>query len=373
MTQAATARAALLREAGKPWTIEDIEVAAPRDDEVRVRMVATGMCHTDIVVRDGFPVPLPIVLGHEGAGVVEAIGAGVSHVAPGDHVVLSFTSCGRCPNCAGHRGEAYCYEFFGRNFSGARIDDGSSPLSQNGDIVQGMFFGQSSFSSLAVASAASVVPVPKDAPLEILGPLGCGIQTGAGAALLSLGVGAGNSLAVFGGGAVGLSALMGAKAVDAGPVVVIEPNAERRKLATELGADAVVDPTEAGIDVKQAVVDAAGGAGLQFALDTTGIPDVVAVACATLLPGGSLGLLGVPPQEANLPINMLDMLIRGLTVKYITEGDATPRDFIPRMVELHAQGKFPFDRLIAKFPFDQINEAAAASENGEAIKPVLVF
>ena len=207
------ARAAVLRETGGKFNIEDVVVASPRDDEVLVRMAGAGVCHTDMVCRDGFPIPLPMVLGHEGSGVVEAVGSKVTRVKPGDHVVLSFNSCGQCPSCADHR-PATCTQFLGLNFAGVRLADGSTPLSQDGKPIHSVFFGQSSFATYGIAREINTVPVSKDVPLEILGPLGCGIQTGAGAAINSMKVGPKDSIAVFGGGSVGLSAVMGAKAME---------------------------------------------------------------------------------------------------------------------------------------------------------------
>lgn len=364
------ARAALVRKVGGPFTVETIQVAAPREAEVRVRIVGAGMCHTDLVARDGFPVPMPIVLGHEGAGVVEAVGSKVTRVKPGDHVVLSFNSCDVCPSCSKHQ-PAYCYNFLANNFSGVRPADGSTALSQNGATVHANFFGQSSFATVAVAHERNTVKVDKSLPLEILGPLGCGIQTGAGAVANSLRLKKGESLAIFGGGAVGLSALLGARAVEAGTVIVVEPNPGRGKLALELGATHVINPKETP-DVLAKIKELSGG-GVTHAVDTTGIPAVVAVAVETMLPNGMLGLIAVPPPDAMLPANMMSMLVRGVGVKYITEGDADPQEFIPRMLGWYKAGKFPFDRLIRKFPFEQINEAAHASEKGDAIKPVLVF
>jgi Zn-dependent alcohol dehydrogenase len=364
------ASAAIVRNVGGPFVIEDIEVAEPRGAEVRVRMVGVGMCHTDLVARDGFPVPLPIVLGHEGSGVVEAVGPEVTDLAAGDHVVLSFDSCAACPTCDEGL-PAYCHQFLGKNFAGVRLEDSSSPLSQAGAVIHGNFFGQSSFGTYAIAHRRNTVKVDKNLPLDILGPLGCGVMTGAGAAVISLGLRPGQSLAIFGGGAVGLSALLGARAVDAGTVVVVEPNAERRALALELGASHVIDPA-ATDDVLAAVKELSGG-GVNLALDTTGIPAVVAVAVETTIAHGTVGLVAVPPPEAMLPANMMSMLVRGTIIKYITEGDADPQTFIPQMITWYKAGKFPFDRLLKTFPFDQINEAAKASEDGSAIKPVLTF
>src|SRR5260370_36679923 len=236
-------QAAVLRKAGGTFALEPITVAAPREDEVLVRMAGVGVCHTDIACRDGFPIPLPVVLGHEGSGVVEAVGAKVKRVKAGDHVVLAFNSCGVCPACQ-HEHPAACAQFLPFNFGGVRISDGSTPLSQNDQPVHGVFFGQSSFATYAIAREINTVAVSSSLPLELLGPLGCGVMTGAGAAINSLNLQPGQSLAVFGAGTVGLSALLGARAIGAGNVYVIEPSARRRALATELGATRAFDPRE---------------------------------------------------------------------------------------------------------------------------------
>jgi aryl-alcohol dehydrogenase len=368
---ARSARAAILRQPRQPLSLEDIDVAAPRADEVRVRLVATGICHTDLVCRDAFPVPMPMVLGHEGSGVVESVGKDVKHLAIGDHVVLSFNSCGACTNCASHE-PAYCHQFLGLNFAGVRLEDGSSPLSQGGSPVNGNFFGQSTFASLAIARAKNVVKVDRALPLELLGPLGCGIQTGAGAVMNSLKVRAGRSLVIFGAGAVGLSAVMAAKAVGAGAVIIVEPNASRRALAAELGATTTLDPRD-GSDLLAAIKAAGGGAGVDYALDTTGIPALANTATDALLPNGTLGLLGFPPPDAQMPMNIMSLFARGLGLKFIVEGDSDPQVFIPQLVALYQAGKLPLERLIKTFPFEQINEAMAATENGSVIKPVVVF
>ena len=364
------ARAAVARAQQAPLTLEDIDVSAPRADEVLVRMVATGICHTDVVCLNGFPVPMPIVLGHEGAGVVEAVGSGITDLAPGDHVLLSFNSCGACPNCKSHE-PAYCHQFLGLNFGGMRLEDGSSPLSRLGEKVHGQFFGQSSFATLAIARAVNTVKVDKSLPLATLAPLGCGVQTGAGAVMNSLKVRAGRSLAVFGCGAVGLSAVMAAKVVGAGPIVVVEPNAARRALALELGATHAIDP-KGQDDVVGALREASGG-GFDYAVDTSGIPAVMKTAVDVMLPNGMLGLIGIPPPDAQMPMSIMDLYMRGLGVKCIVEGDADPQDFIPKLVELYKAGKLPIDRLIKQFPFERINEAFVAATDGSVIKPVVVF
>lgn len=370
MSTTLRAQVAVVRQAGGPFHLEQAEVAPPRGDEVRVRMVATGMCHTDLVARDGFPVPLPIVLGHEGAGVVESVGPQVKRVRPGDHVVLSFNSCGSCPSCA-QQAPAHCYQFMPLNFGGLRAPDNSSPMTQEGRILHGYFFGQSSFASYAVAREINTVVVDRDLPLELLGPLGCGLQTGAGAVMNSIALRAGQSLAVFGAGAVGLAGVMAAKALGASQIVVVEPNAGRRELAQRLGATLTIDP-KTSADVLAELRERSGG-GVNHAFDTTGIPVVIAVAVETMLPGGVLGLVGVSPMDAMLPANIMSLISRGVTIKAILEGDADPQTFIPQLLKLYREGRFPFDQLIGKFAFSQINEAAKASEDGSVIKPVLVF
>lgn len=365
-----TAKAAVVRELGKPFQIESIEVASPREYEVRVRIAGVGICHTDIVVRDGFNVPVPVVLGHEGSGVVDAVGTKVSRVKVGDHVVLSYNSCGHCSACHDER-PPFCLGFYPHNFSGVRPGDNSSPLSSSGAMLHGNFFGQSSFATYSIAHERNTVVVDKSLPLEIMGPLGCGIQTGAGAVANALGLKKGQSIAIFGGGAVGLSGLLAAVALGAANIIVVEINPERVRLAKSLGATHVINPKETP-DVLAAIKELSGG-GVTHAMDSTGRPAVIEAAFQSLLPGGMLGLIGVPPPDGVLSINLMDLLIRGVGVKTVIEGDADPQLFIPQMIRWYQDGKFPFDRLVQKFAFDQINEACHASEMGTAIKPVLVM
>lgn len=363
------ARAAILSEPNGQFSIDDVIIQRPRDDEILVKIVGSGICHTDIVCKGSFPVPLPIVLGHEGSGIVEAVGSRVTKVKPGDHVVLTFNSCGTCPNCA-ESNPAYCHSFLPLNFAGVRLSDGTSPIAKDGHKVHGVFFGQSSFATYAISREENTVVVTNSAPLEILGPLGCGIQTGAGAILNSLKVSAGSSVVVFGAGAVGLSGVMAAKVAEAKTILVVEPNAERRQLAMELGATAAFDPN-AEADLIKAIKDASGG-GVNYALDTSGHPAVIGVAIEALLQNGMLGLVGMPPPEATLPITIMSMFVKGVGIKAIIEGDSHPHDFIPKLVQYYLDGRFPFDRLITRFPFDKINEAFDATISGKAIKPVLI-
>ena len=361
------ATAAIARGSSGPLTFEQVRLQSPREDEVLIKVVAAGICHTDLIcLQQVLPVPLPIVLGHEGAGIVVETGSAVRDLSPGDHVVLSFNSCGGCPACEQDR-PSYCYSFMEHNLSGCR-GDGSGTMEQNGESVNANFFGQSSFATMALTNVRNTVKVRKDLPLETLAPLGCGIQTGAGTVLNSLPVTEADSLAIFGGGAVGLSALMAARLVGAAPIVVVEPMADRKALALELGADHVIDPF--GVDdVVEEIKKTVGG--VDFSLEMTGIPEVVRQCVDILKPLGTCALVGAAPAGAEVSLNIMEMLIAGRKIVGIVEGDADPRAFIPQLIQYYDEGRFPFDRLIDFFPFEALNEAVEAQESGQSIKPVV--
>lgn len=360
-------RAAVAREKGAPLKLETVDLEAPRPDEILVKVTATGVCHTDLVVRDGLlPTPLPVVLGHEGAGVVEAVGAAITKVKPGDHVVMTFNSCGACPSCRDHA-TTYCHEFFPRNFFASRAD-GSSGLSANGERINGNFFGQSSFATHALCHEANVVKVPNDAPLELLGPLACGIQTGAGAVMNALKVSAGKSFAVFGSGSVGLSALMAAVAVGATTVIAVDTNPARLEVAKALGATHAIDPAKTHVVEEIMRIT---GSGLQFALDTTGIPVVIRSAVESLGPRGACGILGASGPDAEIVLNETHFMSGGRRLIGIVEGESNPDTFIPLLIDLNRAGRFPFDRLVKFYALEQINQAIHDSETGAAIKPIV--
>lgn len=360
--------AAVVREAGGPFRIETVELEAPRAHEVLVEVAAVGVCHADILVRDqDFPTTLPAVFGHEGAGIVRQVGESVTEVLPGDRVVMTYDYDGTCPNC--RRGKmAYCDRFFEHNFATSRPEDGTTPLSRDGEPIHGTFFGQSSFASHALATERNVVRVPEDAPLELLGPLGCGVQTGAGAVMNSLDPEPGSSLAVFGVGSVGLSAVLAAKIVGCGEVVAVDLEQDRLDLAAELGADHTINPGDGASTTE--VIEGLRPRGLDYALETTGQPHVLREAVETLAPGGTCGVIGAPPfgTEVSLDVNHL---LNGRSVRGIVEGDSIPQAFIPTLVDLHEQGRLPFDAFVSFYDFDEINEAVAHSEQGESIKPIL--
>lgn len=360
-------QAALVRDKAAPLVLETLELESPRDDEILVRVVATGICHTDIAARDGLlPTPWPVVLGHEGAGIVERVGRNISTVAPGDKVVMTYDTCGHCPACMAHA-QSYCHAFFPLNFSAARAD-GSSALSSDGQPVHSHFFGQSSFATHALCHERNVVKVPADAPLEKLGPLACGIQTGAGAVMNALKVAAGSSFAVFGAGSVGLSAVMAARVVGATSIAVVDVNDARLELARSLGATHTFNPQR---DDVTAGLRATTGYGLHYALDTTGIAKVIRQAVDSLAPRGTCGILGASAPGSEIVLDEVAFMSYGRRLMGIVEGESTPATFIPLLIELHRQGRFPFDRLIRFYPFEEINQAIADSLDGSTVKAVV--
>jgi len=359
--------AAVTRATRSPMSLETLELEAPRDDEILVRVVAAGVCHTDIAMRDqAYPVPQPIVLGHEGAGIVEKAGSGVTGIVPGDHVVMSYNFCGTCPSCTAGAA-TYCYDFFGRNFAGARAD-GTTPISGGNGTVHGNFFGQSSFADFALCNVRNVVNVPKDVPLELLGPLACGVQTGAGAVFNVLRMAAGASFAVFGAGSVGLSAVMAAVVAGASPIIAVDPVESRLALARELGATHTVNPSQ---DNPSQEIVRLTGAGVDFALEATGIPAVIRQAVESLAPRGLCGIVGAAPAGSEMTLDVLHLMTAGRTLRGIVEGDANPKAFIPVLIDLYRNGRFPFDKLIRFYPFDRVNEAIDDAESGRVVKPVL--
>lgn len=295
-----TIQAAVSREHAPAPALEDLQLEPPRPGEALVRLHACGICHTDVKVHER-PGPKPIVLGHEGAGVVEALGDGAGRLSVGDRVVISANHCGECDTC--RRGyPSYCEQMLQRNFGGAR-PDGSSPLSQDDAPIHGRFFGQSSFATYALIEARAAVRVPDDIPLSTLAPLGCGVVTGAGAVLRALRVAPGQSLAVFGTGAVGLSAVMAAAIAGAAQIIAVDVARGRLELARELGATATLHPDDG--DVVTAIRELTrGGADVTF--NTTSSAAVYAQAADSLAIRGTAGYVAPPedPWTPNLPMLM---------------------------------------------------------------------
>jgi aryl-alcohol dehydrogenase len=364
-----TITAAIARAPGADFEIAQVDLDAPRADEILVRIHGVGICHTDLVARDGQMVtPMPAVLGHEGAGVVEAVGAAITKVVPGDRVVLTFRSCGVCVMCI--RGEpAYCMEFGPMNTSGTRTD-GSCTTHAHGETLMGNFFGQSSFAEYAITYERNVVKVPDDVPLHLMGPLGCGVQTGAGAVMRSMACRPGSSIVILGGGSVGLSAVLGAVVQGCTSIVVSEPEAKRRALALEIGATHVIDPSTAGLTEALRAIDPLG---MDYAFDTTGHPDVIQAAIAGLAKRGMLSMVGLPTSfDATIPLKLVAIIGMGVTIRGVIEGDSDPDVFIPDMIALYRAGRFPFDKLIKTYRLEDINKAIRDQKLGDVVKAVLL-
>ena len=362
------ARAAVTPSKGAAFEIRDVTLAAPRDDEVLVRMVAVGVCHTDMIVRDQYyDVPLPAVLGHEGSGIVEAVGSAVKSVAPGDHVVLTFMSCGHCHTC--QKGmPAYCADFYRGNLGGGYEDGTTATRGADGGVIHDHFFGQSSFGTFAIGHHRNVIKVRRDAPLELLGPLGCGIQTGAGAVLNAIKVKPGSSFAAFGTGAVGLSAVMAARIAGAAQIIAVDMNPARLALAAELGATDTILASDG--DPVARVIELSGG-GVDFSVECTSLPKVVRQAIDALATRGVCGVVGSPALGTEASFDVNGVLVPGKTIRGVVEGDSIPEIFIPQLIDFYLQGRFPFDRLVRYYEFDQINEAVDDAEHGRTIKPIL--
>lgn len=361
-------KAAVIPEKGADFEFQSLKIRPPQGDEVLVKIVATGMCHTDLSARDQYyPVPLPVVLGHEGAGVVQAIGEDVKDLEVGDHVILTFGYCGHCDQCYAGR-QPYCAEFFERNFGGSDVD-GSHVISDNEQAeMNDHFFSQSSFATLAISRENNTIKVPKEAPIELLGPLGCGIQTGAGAVINALKVTPGSSFVTWGAGAVGLSGLLAAKLCSAATIIAVDIVDSRLELAKELGATHVINSKDE--DAVEAIKDITNG-GANFALESTGVPAILTQGVAALGSLGKIAVVGAPPLETPAEFDVNDLLINGKSIVGNVESDIAPKKFISDLVDLYLKGDFPFDKLVKYYDFDDINQAVKDSEDGTTLKPIL--
>jgi aryl-alcohol dehydrogenase len=359
--------AAVARERFSPFGIERLDLCDPRPDELLVRIVASGMCQTDQHGRDGYyNTPLPAVFGHEGAGVVAAVGKAVTQFAPSDHVVISFPWCGTCSNCK-RRMEAHCQNNFDLKMRGTR-PDGSTLMSRDGAPVYSAFFQQSSFATYAIANERFAVKVRKDAPLELLGPFACSGQTGAGAVLNTMRPEPGDAFAVFGVGAVGLSGLMAARIARCDPIIAIDIHDRRLALARELGATHAINHT--GCTDIVAAIRKITGHGTRFSLETSAQPAVLREAVEALMPAGTCVLLGSARAGTEVSLEM-PFLQFGRTVRGVIQGESHPRELIPRLVDFLMQGTLPVDRMTTLYPLADINRAARDSNEGATIKPVL--
>jgi aryl-alcohol dehydrogenase len=363
-------QAAVSYENAAPFQIKTLTLDGFGPDDVLVKIVGSGLCHTDLAARDGaLPVPKPCVLGHEGSGIVQAVGDNVTKVVPGDHVVLTYAFCGQCFACdSGH--PAYCEKFVPLNFTDER-SGGTGTFYEGNEEVHGHFFGQSSFANFAISRQRNVVKVRKDAPLELLGVLGCGVQTGAGAVINTFKARPGESVVVFGVGPVGLSAILAAKVCGCTTIIAADVLDSRLQTALELGATHTVK-VSAGVSAAGQILSIIH-TGVNYALDTSGRVENCRAALDALATFGKLAFVGVPKNEKPIEADMFKMLLKGQSMIGVVEGDSIPEIFIPQLIELYLAGQFPFDRMITKYDFAQINEAIEDQKQGKVVKVVFTF
>ena len=362
-------RAAVLYETGTPLRVEEVDLAAPRAGEVRVRVAAAGVCHSDYhYMRGDLVCNLPSVLGHEGAGVVEEVGPGVTSVAPGDHVVLLWrTSCGRCEFCSAGR-PALCPASASIR-AGGRLADGTSRLSREGQELR-HFLGVSCFAEQTVCSERAVLKIPEDVPLPVAAVAGCAVMTGVGAVVNTARVEAGSTVLVIGAGGVGLCAIMGAVLAGAARVVAADVNPAKLELATSFGATDVIDASAE--DVPAAVRDLLGG--VDYAFEVIGRPETVTQAVAATRTGGTAVAIGVAPVGAAATVNLLDLVLQEKTLKGSIYGSTRPQADFPRLFELYRRGRLPLDRLLTReWRLDQINEAYDELLAGTVARSVIVM
>jgi aryl-alcohol dehydrogenase len=349
---------------------QELELGAPGRGEALIRIVATGVCHTDAITRAGdMPMPFPAVLGHEGAGIVEEVGAGVTQVAVGDSVIIGWPFCGECRNCLDGQ-PRYCLRTGDALVSGRRFKGelrGETAYSRNGMPINGHFFGQSSFATYSIASADALVKVPEGMPLELFGPLACGLATGAGAVLTEARPRLGDSILVVGVGAVGLAAIMAARNSGVTKIIAADLHDSRLELATEFGATHAFN---SGTTDMIEEITAITGSTVDYAFDCTGVIPVIEAVAETVGMLGTVVLVGGAPANARFSLDHLRTLW-GKRVVGVLGGGGRSGQLIPALVELYQQGRFPFDRLARYYAMNQIEQALADSASGEVIKPIL--
>ncbi|KAL1864809.1 hypothetical protein Plec18167_009641 [Paecilomyces lecythidis] len=368
-------KALLVEKPGEPFVLQDIVLDEIRPNELLVEIKYAGICHTDLVVQEG-KMPLgsyPAVLGHEGAGIIRKLGEGpgTSDLKIGDRVLLSYCSCLNCVACQEGRKGA-CENIAMINFAGTRGNEDSAISLPNGERVRGNFFGQSSFSKLAVVDSRSVVKYPGPVEdLSFLAPLGCGYMTGAATVLNVLKPKPRSSVAIFGLGAVGLCALMAAKYEEVREIVAIDILESRLQLAASLGATKTIDSRQ--YETVEAAIRDVLPQGVDYIVDTTGLAYVINNGIKALAHGGTFAIVGTPRPEALLEIQALDMLIHCKTLIGVTGGYCDPQKFIPRLIEMFQSGSFPVNKLHRTYPSSQLEEALQDMKSGKVVKPVLAW
>ena len=363
-------KAAVLRAVGSPISVEQIELEPPRPGEVRVRIKAAGVCHSDYhFVTGDLTTPLPAVLGHEGAGVVAEVGEGVTSVAPGDPVLFLWrTSCGRCALCQTGR-PALCASGL-RAWSNGLLSDGSSRLSRGGERIHHVM-GVSCFAEEAVTSERSVLKIPATVPLEIAALIGCAVMTGVGAVVNTAAVRAGSSVLVIGAGGVGQCVVMAARLAGASTIVVADVSETKLAAAMALGATHAVDSSSEDL-VKAVRVRTDGG--VDYAFEAVGRPDTLSQAVRALRAGGTAVAVGLGKGDARVEVGINDLVLQEKTLKGSLYGSARPAADVPMLLSLYASDRLPLDKLLSRrYPIEQINEAMEAMLDGEVARSVVTF
>jgi S-(hydroxymethyl)glutathione dehydrogenase/alcohol dehydrogenase len=364
-------RACIIHDFDEGPKVEDVEVLDPQPGEVVVRIAASGVCGSDMHVIHGRSVviTLPMVLGHEGAGVIEAVGAGVENVRAGDHVVIAlYGPCLQCTNClTGNivhcNGAARVQNIFGK------MADGSTRLRQGGNPVYPMV-GCGSLAEYAVVRSSMVVPVPHDVPLDVIALAGCGVTTGLGAVFNTAQVGPGDTVAVAGCGGVGLNVIQGARIAGAKTIIAIDTNPLKLDIASKVGATHCVDSSK--VEMKEGV-NAIVPAGVDHAFEVVGNPDLVAAVFELTRPGGNCVMVGSPPTGAKIPIDGRSLFAERRLLG-TTGGSNVPQRDIPRIVDLYRGGRLDLDALISqRLPLADVHAAFAAAEAGTVARSVITF
>ena len=363
-------RAAVLERTGGELAVQDVDLAPPGPGEVLVRLAASGVCHSDQNAIDGTAAtPCPAVLGHEGAGIVEALGDGVTGVAVGDHVTLSWApSCGRCAECIRDLPQL-CQAAWPAMGAGALLD-GTTRLSRDGEPIH-HYSLISTFAEACVVPERSCVVIPKDVPFDVAGLVGCAVTTGVGAVWNTARVRPGDRVAIVGCGGVGLSALLGAVAAGASEIVAVDLSEAKLAVARELGATQGV-LWAGGPDETAAAVRQATGGGVDYAIEATGRPEAMTAAFLSTRNRGAAVLIGIPREDAVLSVPALTIPRMERRILGSIYGSARPeRDFIT-ILDLYRRGRLPLDRLVShRLPLERIDEAFALMHAGEARRAVL--
>ncbi|KAK6366204.1 uncharacterized protein PV06_00680 [Exophiala oligosperma] len=347
-----------------------------RPDEVAVRIKATGVCHTDLNFANEKSMPelYPAVLGHEGAGIVERVGSEVTKVSPGDHVIVCYSSCGRCKYCL-RKETSYCDLWFQYNFGIGRLD-GSKTFSSttDGKRITSHFFGQSSFAKHILVSENGLVKVDKDISFEKLAPLGCGVMTGAGAMLNVIEPTSEMAVVVVGAGTVGLAAIMALKMLDQPPkkIIAVDVVADRLEMARAYGATHGVN-SKIRPDLMKVLMDITNGRGVDGALDTTGRPAVLKGLIHSAARKGKVVSVGVGDLSAEASYNIFEMVNSGCSYIGCCEGNCFPPEFLPRLLAANQAGRFPFHDLIKTYAAKEMGQVIDDIHSGKTVKAVLLW